>query len=284
MTRVVVVALIAAQLLDVLTRSLMPRWAEANPLVHGMDTPTGWAVKGALLVLVFAVQPALRPKYRVIGDVLLVLALMVGSAGAGSNLSVLAATKAPRPALHVPATASAPSSEAVGRTPAPSGVGGSPPLPMVMDASRSVAPRAVGRSLSVPALTGRASWYRVDGLVAAAGPRLRAALGPGWRGALVTVCASACVRVRLVDWCACYRGTRGERLIDLSPEAFAKLAPLASGIVRVRVALLVVLVVAIQPALRPRYPAVGEAVALLALAAGCIGAGSNIAVLSSVAS
>jgi hypothetical protein len=46
-------------------------------------------------------------------------------------------------------------------------------------------------------------------------------------------------------------------------------------------ALLVVLVVAIQPALRPRYPAVGEAVALLALAAGCIGAGSNIAVLSS---
>ena len=42
-----------------------------------------------------------------------------------------------------------------------------------------------------------------------------------------------CIRVRLTDWCAC----GGERIIDLSDEDFATLAPLSQGVIRVRVAL-----------------------------------------------
>lgn len=83
-------------------------------------------------------------------------------------------------------------------------------------------------------LTGRASWYHAQGNIAAAGPRLRDALGPDWRGQLVRVTAGGrSVVVRLVDWCQCLRGQRGERVIDLGSEAFAQLAPLPSGIVRV---------------------------------------------------
>jgi uncharacterized UBP type Zn finger protein len=46
--------------------------------------------------------------------------------------------------------------------------------------------------------------------------------------------------VQLLDWCQCYRGERGERLIDLSDEAFqSACGPLAIGICRVRVSGLV---------------------------------------------
>lgn len=84
-------------------------------------------------------------------------------------------------------------------------------------------------------LRGRASWYAADGLIAAAGPALREALGAGWRGTRVTVCASGCVTVVLSDWCQCYRGTDRERVIDLSDDAFRRLAPLSAGLVRVTV-------------------------------------------------
>lgn len=100
------------------------------------------------------------------------------------------------------------------------------------DAVRTSVPR-----LSVaPAIRGRASWYSARGSVAAAGPALRKALGPGWRGTWVRVSAgSRSVLVRLDDWCQCYTGTRGERLVDLSDDDFAVLAPLASGVMRVRI-------------------------------------------------
>jgi hypothetical protein len=64
-------------------------------------------------------------------------------------------------------------------------------------------------------------------MFAAAGPALRVG---HWRGRVVTVCAAVCIRVTLNDWCAC----RG-RLIDLSDEAFGRLAPLSRGLVRVEV-------------------------------------------------
>jgi rare lipoprotein A (peptidoglycan hydrolase) len=45
------------------------------------------------------------------------------------------------------------------------------------------------------------------------------------------VCGNgSCVRLRLTDWCACPR-----RVIDLSSDAFRRLAPLSQGLVLVRV-------------------------------------------------
>lgn len=101
-----------------------------------------------------------------------------------------------------------------------------------------------------PRLAGIASWYCRAGrsachrqypdtagfdAYAAAGPALRSALGD-WRGQTVTVTASGVsVRVRLVDWCQCGKGTRGERLIDLYADPFSRLAPLSAGLVRVTV-------------------------------------------------
>lgn len=50
----------------------------------------------------------------------------------------------------------------------------------------------------------------------AAGPGLRAAIGPGWRGTVVQICGHRCVNVKLVDWCKCTGGSVGvEKLIDL---------------------------------------------------------------------
>lgn len=87
---------------------------------------------------------------------------------------------------------------------------------------------------------GAATWYCVagvsachrdygGGLYAAAGAELRVG---DWRGRKVTVCAAGgCVRVTLVDWCAC----PGDRIIDLYGDAFRRLAPLGTGILRVSV-------------------------------------------------
>ena len=80
-------------------------------------------------------------------------------------------------------------------------------------------------------LHGRATWYPAGGLIAAAGPDLRAALGPGWRGSLVEVSAAGrAVVVRITDWCGCPRA-----LLDLSSDAFARLAPVSRGVIRVTV-------------------------------------------------
>jgi hypothetical protein len=79
-----------------------------------------------------------------------------------------------------------------------------------------------------PVAHGVATWYDD-------GPGLYGAV-PGWRfGDLpyrVQVCAGGrCVTVRVRDYCAC----GDHRIIDLSPEAFAQLAPLSRGVVAVRV-------------------------------------------------
>ena len=54
---------------------------------------------------------------------------------------------------------------------------------------------------------------------AAAGPRLRAALGAGWRGKVVLVDG---IRVKLIDWCQCYQGQANEKLLDLYYDVFAR--------------------------------------------------------------
>jgi hypothetical protein len=82
-------------------------------------------------------------------------------------------------------------------------------------------------------ITGTASWFATgpDCLCAAAGPALRAFLGPEWRGTRVRVCAvAACVSVVINDFCRCPTA-----MVDLSDEAFRLLAPLSVGVLRVRV-------------------------------------------------
>jgi hypothetical protein len=54
---------------------------------------------------------------------------------------------------------------------------------------------------------------------AAAGPKLRAAIGSGWRGKIVYVDG---VRVKLIDWCQCYQGQSNEKLLDLYHDVFAR--------------------------------------------------------------
>ena len=87
---------------------------------------------------------------------------------------------------------------------------------------------------------GSATWYclegvspchyaRSGGMYAAAGAELRKG---DWRGRTVTVCAgSDCIRVTLIDWCAC----EGNRVIDLYGDAFRRLAPLGKGVIPVSV-------------------------------------------------
>lgn len=104
--------------------------------------------------------------------------------------------------------------------------------------------------VSTKRVTGAATWfclpgrsactvgYPASGAYAAAGPRLRSAIGPSWRGRTVTVCTPDCIAprvtasVRLVDWCAC----PGDHLIDLYASVFGALAPLTAGEASVEVA------------------------------------------------
>lgn len=107
-----------------------------------------------------------------------------------------------------------------------------PPEPAVRAQSKAPPGRIRAR--------GAATWYCLagvsachrdygGGMYAAAGPELRVG---DWRGRNVTVCAGDdCVRVTLIDWCAC----PGDRVIDLYGDAFRRLAPLGTGILRVSV-------------------------------------------------
>jgi hypothetical protein len=224
MTAVLAIAVVVAQLLDLATWLAMPRVAEANPIALGLHTTTAFVLKGLLLVLVLGIQPALRPRYRAVGELVALVAIAAGCIGAGSNLAAItyvAAAEAPRPALlAIPADARAASDE----------LPKDADLSSRTDAGRTPAPRSVPRGT----LRGVASWYAAPRSVAAAGPALRRALGPRWRGSWVRVVAGdRSVTVKLVDWCQCY----GVRLVDLSDDDFAVLAPLAAGVVRVRIAI-----------------------------------------------
>jgi hypothetical protein len=83
-------------------------------------------------------------------------------------------------------------------------------------------------------ISGLASWYCRAGAspctygypdgagfdaYAAAGPRLRAAIGPDWRGRIVTVDG---IKVKLIDWCQCYRGEPHEKLLDLYYDVYRR--------------------------------------------------------------
>ena len=80
-------------------------------------------------------------------------------------------------------------------------------------------------------LSGTATWFRSPAGVSAAGPALRAAVGPGWRGQRVTVVGPAgTARTVLGDW------MRADKLIDLDDNVFrAVCGPLSKGVCRVSV-------------------------------------------------
>lgn len=90
-----------------------------------------------------------------------------------------------------------------------------------------------------PMLGGVATWFDYPAGHAAAGPSLRAALGPGWRGDVVQVCAdSGCVAVVVDGWCACGDRNGKDTLLDLAKSDFAKLADPSVGVVAVTVEVL----------------------------------------------
>jgi len=99
-----------------------------------------------------------------------------------------------------------------------------PSLPAVV---AIVVPIAPPKPVTTHRISGLASWYCRAGVspctsgypdgsgidaYAAAGPRLRAALGTSWRGRVVYVDG---LRVRLIDWCQCHAGESNEKLLDL---------------------------------------------------------------------
>ena len=111
------------------------------------------------------------------------------------------------------------------------------PVPRVKTVEKPRTPSRVKKT--VPLATSQhslsnavATWYSYVPGGAAAGPALRSALGPHWRGTRIQVCAgSRCVAVVLSDWCAC----GGGHVVDLDVRSFAALAPTSRGVLRVTI-------------------------------------------------
>lgn len=110
----------------------------------------------------------------------------------------------------------------------------SPPRRPTKQRATGQAPRHIRVRRVDDGIIGPARWHATgrDGYYAAAGCRLRRAIGPDWRGQVVIVnYRRRIVTVRLND--AIARCTR--TVIDLSDEAFRALAPLSRGVLRVGV-------------------------------------------------
>ena len=140
---------------------------------------------------------------------------------------------APLTPVHVPSatTPAGPAADGLGVRPEGTAPAVTSPLTAtrpVASATSMLAPTAHRSSRNV---TGTASWFAYVPGGAAAGPSLRAALGPGWRGTVVSVCAAVCIRVTLSGW------MRADRLIDLDYRSWRVACglPLSRGLCAVTV-------------------------------------------------
>ena len=181
---------------------------------------------------------------RIADQLVGVLAGMILGVGVCLDLAPDAWAPTPRPAPHADPRTGPRGMTPDGVSPVPSpdveGLAGAsqpPPASPVATPSPSAtgtrpAPTATPRTANPPrhSITGTATWFRSSAGVSAAGPALRAAVGPGWRGTRVTVCAASCVRTVLGDW------MRADRLVDLRAPLFAAICgPLSKGVCRVSV-------------------------------------------------
>ena len=105
------------------------------------------------------------------------------------------------------------------------------PQPSVREPNRIVVDV---KPITTHVLRGPASWYCRAGVspctntnpdlggfdaYAAAGPKLRAAIGPSWRGSIIWVDG---IRAKVIDWCQCYQGEPNEKLLDLYYDVYAR--------------------------------------------------------------
>jgi hypothetical protein len=91
-------------------------------------------------------------------------------------------------------------------------------------------------------ITGKATWYCCTaGYTGQAVVALPGALGgrydPPPAARSVTVCADRCVVLPVADYCGCYWGTANQKVVDLSPEAWAAVSdtPRSRGVITVTV-------------------------------------------------
>jgi hypothetical protein len=251
--RLLLLAVVMAQALDLAwhVRCAMPRANEVNPSPagctprrHGSPRRCSWSWWSPSSRRCVPATPPWARRWRS-------LALAAGCIGAGSKtwaviaLAVLTtlAAETPRSVQEpAPIASDAKGIEQGESSPAAPGRFPAPPAPAWSPhaAGGRVLP---GRGPSrLVALEVRAGTRRSRELVPGArqrrgrgarpAPRPRAPLagdvGPGDRGRPLGARSAS-------DWCQCYRGQRTERIIDLSDDDFAVLAPLSAGLIVVRV-------------------------------------------------
>lgn len=180
------------------------------------------------------VAPVGRPEAIALGALsfavifVLIVGVLLGYYAAGYYANTPAATPSgsgrsavAAPTGEAPTSARAADSEGGAWLPLTTSTSGSRPSAAFVSPSRD--------------LRGLATWYDVAAGHAAAGPALRAWLGPSWRGETVRVCRGGCVLVELTDWCACAPRGGTPTLIDLSRADFAVLATPSAGVARVTI-------------------------------------------------